>query len=55
MWNDLSFQEFKTLAFSVRDNERIDWNTGEGICWRRLAPEELEMMQSLDLKWQECE
>ena len=54
MWNDLTFEEFTTLAYSKRDNEPIDWNTGEGICWRRCSPEELEWINTLDLDWKEC-
>jgi len=55
MWDDITFNEWCRFVCSIRDGKKADWSTGEGICWEYCAKEELEVMQSLELKWQECE
>ena len=54
MCNELTFGQFVFLAHSIRDKEKVDWNTGEGIWWRRCMPEAMDWTD-LDLVWEECE
>ena len=49
MWNHLTFAQKETLARSIRNNKKIDWDTGEGIVWTILTEEELETITEIDL------
>ena len=55
MWNDLTFDEMTTLVYSIRDKRRVDWDTGEGICWIRLTKEDMKSMKEMYLDWNDCE
>lgn len=40
-----------TLVDSIKEGGRVDWDTGEGICWRRLTKEDMEAVKEMELGW----
>jgi hypothetical protein len=47
----LTYIQTITLLQSIRDNKKINWNTGEGIYWTRLTREEAKRLFAKGNNW----
>ena len=47
-----NFYAVSSLLESIKNGDMVDYETGEGIYWRRVSPLEAQQFKSLNLEWE---